>query len=67
MSLFYVMNEMSKKCPICEHNATVESSPFCSARCKEIDLGRWFTEGYSIPVVELDDIPEEELNKLFEE
>ena len=23
--------------------------PFCSARCADVDLGRWFTEAYRIP------------------
>lgn len=23
--------------------------PFCSERCKEIDLGHWLSESYSIP------------------
>jgi endogenous inhibitor of DNA gyrase (YacG/DUF329 family) len=23
--------------------------PFCSTRCADIDLGRWFTESYAIP------------------
>jgi endogenous inhibitor of DNA gyrase (YacG/DUF329 family) len=24
--------------------------PFCSHRCRQIDLGRWLDEGYSVPV-----------------
>ena len=24
--------------------------PFCSDRCKQIDLGRWLREVYSVPV-----------------
>ena len=58
---------MAVSCPICQRASVAEITPFCSTRCKEIDLGRWFTEGYSIPVVELDDIPEEELDKLYNE
>jgi endogenous inhibitor of DNA gyrase (YacG/DUF329 family) len=23
--------------------------PFCSARCADVDLGRWFTESYRVP------------------
>jgi len=23
--------------------------PFCSARCRSIDLGRWLDEAYSLP------------------
>ncbi|MCU0878640.1 MAG: DNA gyrase inhibitor YacG [Pirellulaceae bacterium] len=31
--------------------------PFCSERCRQIDLGRWLREVYSVPVVR---DPEEE-------
>jgi endogenous inhibitor of DNA gyrase (YacG/DUF329 family) len=38
-------------CPICQRampGATAEwpESPFCSARCKMVDLGRWLGETY---------------------
>jgi len=23
--------------------------PFCTPRCRAVDLGRWFTSGYSVP------------------
>lgn len=29
--------------------------PFCSKRCKQIDLGAWASESYRVPVVERDD------------
>jgi endogenous inhibitor of DNA gyrase (YacG/DUF329 family) len=30
--------------------------PFCSPRCKQVDLGRWLDERYSLPIErELDD------------
>ena len=31
--------------------------PFCSARCKDVDLSRWLTGGYAIPggVADADD------------
>jgi hypothetical protein len=38
------------KCPICK-TLTDDSSdqyPFCSPRCKTIDLGRWADESYKI-------------------
>ena len=41
------------KCPIC--NAEVKSRnenkafPFCSPRCKTIDLGKWLNEEYRVP------------------
>jgi len=29
--------------------ALVRSRPFCSERCRQIDLGRWLSEKYSLP------------------
>jgi endogenous inhibitor of DNA gyrase (YacG/DUF329 family) len=34
--------------------------PFCGARCKTIDLGRWLGETYRIPAEEADEPPPEE-------
>lgn len=34
--------------------------PFCSERCKLVDLGDWSTEKYRVPVEENKDTPEEE-------
>jgi uncharacterized protein len=45
---------MNKKaiCPTCDKVAELNASnsyrPFCSIRCKLIDLGEWVNEGYSI-------------------
>ncbi|MGR3483963.1 MAG: DNA gyrase inhibitor YacG [Paracoccaceae bacterium] len=36
-------------CPICARPTDPEHRPFCSARCREVDLGRWLTGGYRIP------------------
>lgn len=42
------------ECPICGKAVTVESRedapfrPFCSHRCKMVDLGRWLDGTYSI-------------------
>jgi endogenous inhibitor of DNA gyrase (YacG/DUF329 family) len=39
------------KCPICgrENDLTAEPfGPFCSPRCKLIDLGKWLNEEYKI-------------------
>lgn len=47
-------------CPTCaaKVNWVPENSfrPFCSERCKQIDLGAWAEEKYTIPAVNL---PEE--------
>lgn len=45
-----------RPCPICSKLSTAEDYPFCSPRCAKVDLNRWLSEGYSIPVVETDDI-----------
>jgi len=38
------------KCPICKRDAEegLPHSPFCSERCKMIDLGRWASEAYVV-------------------
>ncbi|NOZ64922.1 MAG: DNA gyrase inhibitor YacG [Alphaproteobacteria bacterium] len=37
-------------CPICETNpALPDHHPFCSARCADVDLGRWLKGNYVIP------------------
>ena len=50
------------RCSICERyfeQATSTSLPFCSPRCKQIDLGRWLGEKYSVPVERADDDDDE--------
>jgi endogenous inhibitor of DNA gyrase (YacG/DUF329 family) len=49
-------------CPICKQPVDPASRglpkspfPFCSPRCKLIDLGRWLGGTYQIPVVEHDE------------
>jgi endogenous inhibitor of DNA gyrase (YacG/DUF329 family) len=39
------------KCPICKKDVqpTDPESPFCSERCRLIDLGNWASEKYRIP------------------
>ena len=47
------------RCGICGKPVVPEFRPFCSARCKQIDLGRWLNESYRVPAVEQDeDAPE---------
>ncbi len=43
------------KCPICKKPAMPEFKPFCSSRCAQIDLGRWFGESYAIPAAPEDE------------
>jgi uncharacterized protein len=36
-------------CPICGRPPEPAFRPFCSRRCADVDLGRWFTETYRAP------------------
>ena len=36
------------KCPICGRNTQIETRPFCSGRCADIDLSRWLGGKYAI-------------------
>lgn len=38
-----------KSCPICKRPRSAEFAPFCSARCRDRDLARWFGDGYAVP------------------
>ena len=42
----------AKPCPICGKPAAVGSKPFCSERCRDVDLNRWLSGSYAIPVRE---------------
>ena len=44
-------------CAICGKPAGERFRPFCSARCADIDLGRWFGEAYRVPSDADDDAP----------
>lgn len=54
-------------CPICHKPSASETKPFCSPRCREVDLNKWFTGSYAVPAVELDDVDVETLEKPHED
>jgi endogenous inhibitor of DNA gyrase (YacG/DUF329 family) len=39
----------AKKCPICGKSAVEASKPFCSERCRDVDLNRWLSGSYVVP------------------
>jgi endogenous inhibitor of DNA gyrase (YacG/DUF329 family) len=39
----------AKPCPICGKPAAEASRPFCSERCRDVDLNRWLSNSYAIP------------------
>lgn len=49
-----------RRCPLCGSPVEPRFRPFCSARCRDVDLGRWLTGVYAVPAVEGDDDPEAE-------
>lgn len=49
-----------RKCPICGKPTIERYRPFCSKRCADVDLQRWLTGSYSVPVMEEDDVPDAE-------
>ena len=49
------MNEIDRKataalCPICGKASAPAFKPFCSKRCADIDLNRWLSGVYAVPV-----------------
>lgn len=47
-------------CPICRKaDPAAAYKPFCSRRCADVDLQRWFTGRYAIPVVDDPEKPAE--------
>ena len=42
----------ARPCPICNGLSVQAYHPFCSKRCADVDLHRWLSGGYRIPVVE---------------
>jgi uncharacterized protein len=44
----------TKRCAICGKPGLHRFRPFCSKRCADIDLNRWLSGTYAIPVVEED-------------
>ncbi|MCU6432336.1 DNA gyrase inhibitor YacG [Undibacterium sp. Jales W-56] len=54
-------------CPTCGKKVAWTSDnafrPFCSERCKKIDLGAWAEEKYTIPAVNLPEDPDEDLSQ----
>jgi endogenous inhibitor of DNA gyrase (YacG/DUF329 family) len=47
------------QCPICNKavapRAKNSAFPFCSDRCKTVDLGKWLNEEYRVPLQDEDD------------
>jgi endogenous inhibitor of DNA gyrase (YacG/DUF329 family) len=54
------MNEIdrqhsSARCPLCRKPVDAAFKPFCSKRCADIDLNRWLSGVYAVPVKDDED------------
>lgn len=53
--------QIEVKCPRCKtptiYSVNNPYRPFCSERCKMVDLGRWADENYKIPLSETSSDP----------
>jgi endogenous inhibitor of DNA gyrase (YacG/DUF329 family) len=38
----------ARSCPICGKPSTEAARPFCSDRCRDVDLNRWLSGSYAI-------------------
>jgi endogenous inhibitor of DNA gyrase (YacG/DUF329 family) len=59
------MGEQTIKCPICKKQTIWSANPFrpfCSERCKLMDLGKWASEDYRIPDEKKVPVEEDEKN-----
>jgi uncharacterized protein len=64
------MKKFEVSCPNCKKRFNYYSSeyrPFCSERCRLIDLGQWLTESYSVPVEKLTPEEHQTLEQLLNE
>ena len=52
-------------CPICKKESVEKYRPFCSKRCADIDLGKWFSGSYASPAEEIEPEQAEELAKIL--
>gem|GEM_PF-1286988 len=61
-----ISQKILMRCPNCQHEFPLSDSPalpFCSERCRNIDLGRWLGESYGLQVLpdpEADELPQDD-------
>lgn len=52
----------ARGCPICGRGVARRYRPFCSKRCRDVDLGRWLDGDYAVPAEEgaADTLPDDD-------
>lgn len=64
------MKFLEVTCPNCKKKFNYYSSefrPFCTERCRLIDLGQWLNESYTVPVTKLSQEEAEQLEQIIHE
>ncbi len=64
------MKTLNVTCPNCKKQFNYYSSefrPFCTERCRLIDLGQWLNESYAVPAQKLTLEEAEQLEQLIHE
>lgn len=64
------MKVLNVDCPRCKKKFNYYSSeyrPFCSEKCRLIDLGQWLNESYTVPVQKLTQEEADQLERLIHE
>jgi hypothetical protein len=57
-------------CPNCKKKFLYSDSnfrPFCSEKCRLIDLGQWLNESYSVPAQKLTPEEVQDIERLYED
>lgn len=63
------MKTLNVSCPRCQKKFNYYSSefrPFCSEKCRLIDLGQWLNESYTVPAHKLTEEEAQQLEQLHE-
>lgn len=64
------MKKIDVTCPTCKKKFSYYDStfrPFCSEKCRLIDLGQWLTESYAVPAEKITLEEAETLEQLIHE
>ncbi len=55
------MSKTNRPCPMCKKPRSESHTPFCSERCRDRDLAKWFGDSYAVPAEPVN--PEEIANR----